>query len=59
VVLGGVAPVLSVDVVADPVKGQVAVIAVADDAARRPAIEAGIHERMKAFSTAYRIEWAA
>jgi fatty-acyl-CoA synthase len=58
-VLGGVAPVLSVDVVADPVKGQVAVIAVADDAARRPAIEAGIHERMKAFSTAYRIEWAA
>jgi fatty-acyl-CoA synthase len=45
---------LNVDVVADPVKGQVAVITIADDA--RSAIEPQIHARMKAFAVAYRIE---
>jgi fatty-acyl-CoA synthase len=44
---------LSVDVVADPVKGQVAVITLAD--AARDTIEPRIHERMKAFTMAYRI----
>ena len=47
-----------VEMIADPVKGQVAAIAVSGDAAQRAVVEAGIHEKMKAFSTAYRIEWA-
>ena len=46
---------LAVDVIADPVKGQVAVITIADDGARG-ALESKIHERMKAFTVAYRIE---
>ena len=45
---------LSVDVVADPVKGQVAVITLADEA--RGTTEPRIHERMKAFTVAYRIQ---
>jgi fatty-acyl-CoA synthase len=45
---------LSVDMVADPIKGQVAVITLADGA--RGVIAALIHERMKAFTVAYRIE---
>jgi fatty-acyl-CoA synthase len=46
---------LAVDVVADPIKGQVAVITI-KDAGARGAIEPKIHERMKAFTVAYRIE---
>ena len=45
---------LAVDVIADPVKGQVAVITFVDAAAR--ALEPQVHERMKAFTVAYRIE---
>jgi fatty-acyl-CoA synthase len=45
---------LAVDVVADPVKGQVAVITLADDA--RDTLEPLVHVRMKAFTVAYRIE---
>ena len=46
---------LAVDVVADPVRGQIAVITIMDDSARG-AIEPQVHERMKAFTVAYRIE---
>ena len=46
---------LAVDVVADPIKGQVAVITIADDSARG-SLESKVHERMKAFTVAYRIE---
>jgi fatty-acyl-CoA synthase len=49
---------LAVDVVPDPVKGQVAVITIADDGARTT-IEPKVHERMKAFTVAYRIEGGA
>jgi fatty-acyl-CoA synthase len=52
--LGG-ADKVTVEVVADPLKGQLAVITVADDGARG-AIEPQIHARMKAFTIAYRIE---
>ena len=55
--LEGVAPKIAVEMVADPVKGQVAAIAVSGDAAQRTAVEARIAETMKAFSTAYRIDW--
>ncbi|HYW59392.1 MAG TPA: acyl-CoA synthetase [Xanthobacteraceae bacterium] len=55
--MGGAAEV-AVDVIADPLKGQVAVITIADAAARE-AVEARIHERMKAFTIAYRIEGRA
>ncbi len=48
---------LAVDVVADPVKGQVAVITLAGPGALG-AIEQKIHDRMKAFAIAYRIEEA-
>jgi fatty-acyl-CoA synthase len=56
-ILEPVAEGLLVDVVPDRVKGQVAVIAVAGEEGQRPAIEAAIHDKMKAFSTAYRVEW--
>jgi fatty-acyl-CoA synthase len=46
---------LVVDVIADPVKGQIAVITIAD-AGARTTIEPKVHERMKAFTVAYRIE---
>src|SRR5262252_3835349 len=46
---------VAVDVVADPLKGQVALITIAN-ADARDAVEARIHERMKAFTIAYRIE---
>jgi fatty-acyl-CoA synthase len=48
----------AVEMVADPVKGQVASIKVVAEVARRAAVEASIHDKMKAFATAYRIEWA-
>jgi len=57
--LEGVAPgPLAVEMVADPVKGQVAAIKVAGEGAQRAVVEAGIHDKMKAFATAYRIDWA-
>jgi fatty-acyl-CoA synthase len=47
-----------VDVVADPLKGNVAVIRVAARATDgRRDIEEQIRDRMQAFSTAYRVEW--
>ncbi|MEA2949609.1 MAG: fatty-acyl-CoA synthase [Alphaproteobacteria bacterium] len=48
---------LSVDMVSDPVKGNMAVIGVADAAGARSEVEAKINERMKAFATAYTIRW--
>ena len=51
---------LSVDIVADPVKGNVAVITrVPAPAAERRDIEDRIHERMKAFAFAYVVQWRA
>ena len=55
--LDGVSDGLSVDVVADPVKGQVAVIKVVRASAQRAATEAMIADKMKAFAIAHRIEW--
>ena len=46
---------LAVDMIPDPIRGQVAVITVADPSMRRT-LEAAIHDRMKAFTVAYRIE---
>jgi len=48
---------LTVDMVADPVKGNVAVISVANAAGARSDVEAKINERMKAFATAYTVRW--
>jgi fatty-acyl-CoA synthase len=48
---------LTVDMVADPVKGNVAVIEVAGTAGERHQVEARIHERMKAFPVAYNVQW--
>ncbi len=48
---------LIVDMVADPVKGNVAVINVAGAAGRRSAVEETINERMKAFAVAYVVRW--
>ena len=48
---------LSVDMVADPVKGNMAVIGVADAAGARSEVEAKINERMKAFATPYTVRW--
>jgi fatty-acyl-CoA synthase len=56
--LAGVAENVSVELVADPAKGQVVIIGVADEAAQWPELKARIDETMKAFSTAYRIERA-
>jgi fatty-acyl-CoA synthase len=50
---------LSVDIVADPVKGNVALITAAGPAAARGDIEDRIHERMKAFAFAYVVQWMA
>jgi fatty-acyl-CoA synthase len=48
---------LTVDMVADPVKGNVAVIAVAGAAGGRRQVEDMIHDRMKAFPIAYSVQW--
>ncbi len=57
-VLAGVADgKLTVDMVADPVKGNVAVIEVAGAAGGRRHVEDVIHERMKAFAVAYNVQW--
>jgi fatty-acyl-CoA synthase len=57
-VLSGVADgKLSVDVVPDPVKGNLTMISVAAAADARRALEEKINERMKAFSSAYSIRW--
>jgi fatty-acyl-CoA synthase len=48
---------LTVDMVADPVKGNVAVIAVTGAAGERRELEDRIHERMKAFPIAYSVQW--
>src|SRR5262249_19114671 len=48
---------LAVDMVADPVKGNVAVISVAGSAGGRGDVEAKINERMKAFATPYSVRW--
>jgi fatty-acyl-CoA synthase len=48
---------LTVDMVADPVKGNMAVISVADGAGARGDVEAKINERMKAFATPYTVRW--
>ena len=50
---------LSVDIVADPVKGNVALITAAGPAAARRDIEDRIHECMKAFAFAYVVQWMA
>jgi fatty-acyl-CoA synthase len=46
---------LAVEMVADPVKGMIAVISVAADVPR--AVEEQINARMKAFPIAYRVQW--
>jgi len=57
-VLAGVADgKLTVDVVADPVKGNVTVISVTAAADARGAVEEKINERMKAFAGAYTVRW--
>jgi len=57
-VLAGVADGrLMVDVVADPVKGNVTVISVTAAADARGAVEEKINERMKAFAGAYTVRW--
>jgi hypothetical protein len=48
---------LTVDMVADPVKGNMAVIGVADAAGARSEVEAKINERMKAFAMPYTVRW--
>jgi fatty-acyl-CoA synthase len=48
---------ITVDMVADPVKGNVAVISVADAAGARSEVEAKINERMKAFTIPYAVRW--
>jgi fatty-acyl-CoA synthase len=48
---------LTVDMVADPVKGNVVVIEVAGTAGARREVEDRIHERMKAFPIAYNVQW--
>ena len=46
---------LAVEMVADPVKGMLAVISAAADVPR--AVEEQINARMKAFPIAYRVQW--
>jgi fatty-acyl-CoA synthase len=48
---------LTVDMVADPVKGNVAVIAAKGAAGGRRQVEDMIHERMKVFPIAYSVQW--
>jgi fatty-acyl-CoA synthase len=50
---------LTVDMAADPVKGNVAVITVAGAAGERHDVEEKIHERMKAFAVTYTVQWTA
>src|SRR5712692_3440448 len=50
---------LTVDMVADPVKGNVAVVTVTGIAGARRGVEEKIHERMKAFAIAYTVQWTA
>ena len=47
----------TVDMVADPVKGSMAVIKVTGAAGARGDVEDRIHERMKAFAIAYTVQW--
>jgi fatty-acyl-CoA synthase len=57
-VLAGVADgKLAVDIVADPVKGNVAVISVAAAPDARRSVEDKIDERMKSFAVAYTVQW--
>jgi fatty-acyl-CoA synthase len=57
-VLAGVADgKLAVDIVADSVKGNMAVINVAGAAGARPDVEGTIIERMKAFAFPYAVQW--
>jgi hypothetical protein len=48
---------LTVEMVADPVKGSVAVIKLAGAPELRSELEAMIRERMQAFPVAYTVEW--
>jgi fatty-acyl-CoA synthase len=48
---------LAVDIVADPVKGNLAVISASGAVSGRGAVEEKINERMKAFAVAYRVQW--
>lgn len=50
---------LSVDIVADPVKGNVAMISIAGPAAGRKDVEERIREQMKAFAFPYVVQWTA
>jgi hypothetical protein len=45
--------------VADPIKGNLAVISVTEVSAARRDVEDRIHERMKAFAVPYAIRWTA
>jgi fatty-acyl-CoA synthase len=57
-VLAGIADgMLTVDMVADPVKGSVAAIEGGAAAGARREIEEQIHARMKPFAIAYRVQW--
>jgi fatty-acyl-CoA synthase len=57
-VLAGVADgKLAVDIVADPVKGNTAVISVAAAPDARRSVEDKIDERMKSFAVAYTVQW--
>jgi fatty-acyl-CoA synthase len=49
---------LSVDVVPDPVKGDLTVISIAAPPGARRAVEDKIDERMKAFASAYVVRWS-
>ncbi|MGZ3320062.1 MAG: acyl-CoA synthetase [Xanthobacteraceae bacterium] len=50
---------LSVEIVTDPVKGNVAVISIAGPAAGRNDVEERIREHMKAFAFPYVVQWTA
>ena len=50
---------LSVDIVADPVKGNVTMISIAGPAAGRKDVEERIREQMKAFAFPYVVQWTA
>jgi fatty-acyl-CoA synthase len=50
---------LSVDVVPDPVKGNLTVISVAGAPAMRRDVEEKINDRMKAFASAYTVRWTS
>jgi fatty-acyl-CoA synthase len=48
---------LAVDIVADPVKGNLAVISASGAVSGRGAVEEKINERMKVFAVAYTLHW--